>query len=218
MSNARSVILVLALFAAGFAGVRWVALGAPIPFLRTAAGDASAAHSPGDASASDGARAVAAQREPQVPASPTGPGEGISYYRYYRTLRPVQMTDPRLPQVRWSRVDLDRMTRDQTRQSALAALRRPGPALCGPTERGNFLATLRQYYAARDLALRDVGSGGPGQLDDDRAWTTPADKQIDGLVRDFYADGYLQPGDLWGSATVDRVLSGVSPRHRLCDG
>jgi len=36
------------------------------------------------------------------------------------------------------------------------------------------------------------------------------------LVREFYAEGYLRPGDLQTSPTVEHVLAGIRPRHYVC--
>jgi hypothetical protein len=208
MSNARWLVLVLALSAASFLGVRWIGLGAPIPFLQAAP---AGSHADGH---------TAADPERDLPASTTAARGGVHVdYYHYNEMRYSVSGDNPLPMRRRPQTadDFARMAREQTRSSALQALRRPGPAMCGPAERGNLAATLRQYYAARERALRELAiNRATDRADDDHAWTTAADKQIDGLVRDFYADGYLQPGDLGSSALVDQILARVAPTSRAC--
>ena len=210
MSNARWLVLVLALFAASFLGVRWIGLGAPIPFLHAAPADSHA----------DGH--VMTDPERDLPASTTAARGGVhvNYYHYNEMRYSVSGDNP-LPMRRAAQTaeDFERIARDQVRSSALQALRRPGPAQCGPTERGNLAATVRQYYAARERALRELAiNRATDRADDDHAWTTAADEQIDRLVRDFYADGYLQPGDVGNSALVDQILVRVTPTNRACAG
>jgi hypothetical protein len=210
MSNARWLVLMLVLFAASFIGVRWIALGAPIPFLHASP---AGSHVEGN---------IAADPERDLPASTTAAREGVhvNYYYHNEVRYPVSGDNPlpmrRAPQ---TQDDFDRIARDQTRQSALQALRRPGPALCGPAERGNLAVTIRQYYAERERALRDLAiNRATERAHDDHAWTTAADKQIDGLLRDFYADGYLRRDDLGSSALVDQILARVTPTNRACAG
>jgi len=216
MLHSRPLSLVFTLFFLGFFGVRWIVHGAPFSFL----GAAPAAGARTDAPADNAGRETVAHREPEGHEKRIArrDGDHISY-SYYSQARPVVRGDNPLPNRRtpWSADDFDRMNRDQMRQSALEALRRPGPALCGPAERGNFIATIGQYYATRDRVVRGLAaSGGTARVDDDHAWTTPLDKQIDAQVREFFTEGYLQPGDLRSSETVDRVLAGARPRHRVC--
>jgi hypothetical protein len=116
-----------------------------------------------------------------------------------------------------TRQELDRFTHDHFRDAALQALRRQGPELCGAVERGNFLATLNQYYTHRDKALHGLaGLSRAEQVEVERAWSTPGDLQIDGLVREFYIEGYMRPGDLQTSPTLEQVLAGAKPRHQVC--
>jgi hypothetical protein len=210
MSNARWLVLVLALFAASFLGMRWIGLGAPIPFLLAAP---AGSHADGH---------VVADPERDLPASTTAARGGVHVnYYHYNEVRYSVSGDKPLPMRRAPQTaeDFERISRNQTRESALQALRHPGPAMCGPTERGNLAATVRQYYAARDRALRELAiNRATERADDDHAWTTAVDKQIDGLVRDFYADGYLQPGDFGSSALVDQILARVTPTNRACAG
>jgi hypothetical protein len=133
----------------------------------------------------------------------------------YRAAMPS--VPPRRSAVTPTRQDIDRETRGRTRDAALQALRRPGPALCGPVERGNFVATINQYYSMRDTSQHGYAQRSRAeQTEVERAWSTPVDQQIDGLVREFFVAGYLRPGDLRTSMTVGRVLSGLTWTGRAC--
>jgi hypothetical protein len=126
---------------------------------------------------------------------------------------------PRREQAGFNRQDIDRETRERSRNAALELLRRPGPGLCADPGRRNFVAGLDQYYSMRDTSQHGYAKAYRSheeQVAIERAWSTALDQQIDGLVREFYAEGYLRPKDLRKTATVDQVLSGLKWTGRAC--
>jgi hypothetical protein len=202
MSSLRSVIFAIALFAGSYLGAQWIIFGAPLPISTL--------------------RVVPLEPSSQVP---TFAERNRTDYATLPSRRiddnhPADRGVP-LPQRRYdvprSREEIDRERRRHYRDAALAALRRPGPALCGPTERGNFVAIINQYYSLRQTAERSSASLSRAEQAEARSeWASPVDLQIDGLVRNFYAEGYLRPGDLPKSPTLEQVLSGITWTGRAC--
>ena len=126
---------------------------------------------------------------------------------------------PRREEAGYKRHDIDRETRERVRKNALADLRRPGPALCTDPGRRQFVAGLNQYYRERDTSQHGFAvRNREQQIAIEREWSSAIDQQIDSLVRDFYAQGYLRPKDLYKSPTVDKVLSGLTWTNRACAG
>jgi hypothetical protein len=118
-----------------------------------------------------------------------------------------------------TRKDIDRESRERWRNNALEALRRPGPALCGGDGRRIFVAGINQYYTQRWTAQHGYAvRSREEQAEVESAWSTPLDDQIDGLVREFYVEGYLRPNDLSKSPLVDKVLAGAKYSNRACAG
>jgi hypothetical protein len=50
----------------------------------------------------------------------------------------------------------------------------------------------------------------------EKAWSTPLDQQIDGLLREFFVSGYFRRQDLRKSPIIDDVLSGAVPTGHAC--
>jgi hypothetical protein len=118
-----------------------------------------------------------------------------------------------------TRKDIDRETRERWRNNTLEALRRPGPSLCSGEGRRVFVAVVNNYYTQRWVSQHGYAvRTREEQAEVEQAWSTVLDQQIDGLVRDFYADGYLRPNDLSKSPLVDKVLAGVTYSNRACAG
>jgi hypothetical protein len=137
---------------------------------------------------------------------PGGLGLAVDYLSEGGARREGQFVCTRLPNAR-----------DRFRDAALQALRLPGPGLCTATERRKILTATNLYYTQRDNALHGVTARNRAeQVEVVQAWSTPADLQIDGLVREFYTAGYLRPGDLATSPTVEGVLAGIKPGHNAC--
>lgn len=163
----RTLLIAVALFVAGFVGVRAITFDKPLPEIET-----------------------------PFEAPPA--------------LRDSRPDDHLMPRLRHE-------SRERIRDLALQALRQPGPALCGGNERDRLLMAMKLYYGQRDSDRHGAPYRSQAEnVESEGAWSTPADQQIDGLVREFYTEGYLQPGDLHPSKTADQVLSGLKPRHHIC--
>ena len=111
----------------------------------------------------------------------------------------------------------DRIIRDASRTAALQALRSPSPALCDSPAHTQLAGMVSAYYASRAATMRVNAIQSPeAQAAAEREWSTPIDRQIDGLVREFYTEGYLRPSDLTRSPVVDKVLAGITWSGRAC--
>jgi len=126
---------------------------------------------------------------------------------------------PRRERAGWDRKQINRELRERNRKNAMEALRSPGPKLCSGRDRQVFIAGLNQYYTQRDFELHGpVVRSREDQMELEQEWSSAIDEQIDGLVREFYSEGYIRPKDLHKSATVDKVLVGVTFANRACAG
>jgi hypothetical protein len=115
-----------------------------------------------------------------------------------------------------TRAETARVVRDSSRNVALEALRSPNPSMCVSPGHAQLVGMVSQYYRSRDAALSvNAIQNSQAQAENEAEWSTPVDQQIDGLVRGFYADGYLRPSDLM-SPTAQKVLSGITWTGRAC--
>jgi hypothetical protein len=131
--------------------------------------------------------------------------------------RPATPPPPRRADISYTRQDIDRDTRERSRKAVLDDLRRPGPALCSDPKRTTFVAGVNQYYSLRYVQQHGYAVRSPQQQAEvEKAWSTAIDQQIDGLVREFFVEGYLRPNDLRKSPVVDQVLAGLTWKGRAC--
>jgi hypothetical protein len=115
------------------------------------------------------------------------------------------------------REGIDRRLRERVRAEALDQLRRPGPALCEGAGRKDFIGGVGGYYRLRYSDQHNYAVRTPAeQAQVEKAWSTPLDQQIDGLLREFFVSGYFRRQDLRKSPIIDEVLSGAVPTGRAC--
>jgi hypothetical protein len=115
------------------------------------------------------------------------------------------------------RKDIDRGSREHYRNRTIDMLRHPGPAWCSDPGRQDLLRGIDQYYSVRYGALH-LGIRTPEeQREIEQAWSTALDKQIDGLVREFFVSGYFRRQDLRKSALIDEVLAGAVSGGHACE-
>jgi hypothetical protein len=73
------------------------------------------------------------------------------------------------------------------------------------------------YYRLRYSDQHNYAVRTPAeQAQVEKAWSTPLDQQIDGLLREFFVSGYFRRQDLRKSPIIDEVLSGAVPTGRAC--
>lgn len=112
---------------------------------------------------------------------------------------------------------IDANTRERFRSGALDQLRRPGPALCEGDGRKELIASVNAYYSERYSQVHSSAVRTPAeQAEVEKAWSTAADQQIDGLFRDFFIRGYFRRADLRRWSVIDEVLSGAVTTGQAC--
>jgi hypothetical protein len=112
---------------------------------------------------------------------------------------------------------IDAHTRERFRRSALDELRRPGPSLCEGGGRKALIASMNAYYSERYSQVNSHAVRTPAeQAEVEKAWSTAADQQIDGLFRDFFVRGYFRRADLRRWSVIDEVLSGAVQTGHAC--
>jgi hypothetical protein len=114
---------------------------------------------------------------------------------------------------------IDANMRERRRRDALDQLRRPGPALCDGDGRNGFIASMNAYYSERHSQVHGYAIRTPAQQAEvEKAWSTAADQQIDGQLRDFFIRGYFRRTDLRRGQVIDEVLSGAVQTGHACSG
>jgi hypothetical protein len=109
-------------------------------------------------------------------------------------------------------------SRERVRTSVLAQLRRPGPGLCVDPDHQGLVGAVTHYYYVRMSQRESRGiHDAAAKAAIDQAWSTAIDQQIDGLVRDFFVQGYFSREEVeTGGDDLTKILAGATQTGRAC--
>jgi hypothetical protein len=105
----------------------------------------------------------------------------------------------------WANEDrINAHIREVGRADLLDKLTQPSRRWCSGSDRKALTDAVRYYYDMRHRQIAAFSKRGPNaRAYVVSAWSGAEDQRIDGLVRDFVADGYLKPADIPANVGAD---------------